>query len=102
MYQSEVFSVQHLETSREEWRWPFSEQRRDEIAAHFAQLREETPALWNGRVLLMNRCTIGKAAIRGSFFETGFADFIAWKSWGYPDSSIVNAFAMGAILTSDN
>jgi 8-oxo-dGTP pyrophosphatase MutT (NUDIX family) len=102
MNRSEVFSIQHLETSREEWLWPFSEQRHDEIAAHFAMLREKTPALWNGRVLLMNRCTITGGAIRGSFFETGFADFIAWKHWGHPDRSIVNAFAMGAILTSDN
>jgi hypothetical protein len=102
MSQSEVFVIESLETLRAEWQWPFSEQRREEIAAHFTTLREKTPALWNGRVLLMNRCTIADRAISGSFFETGFADFVAWKDWGYSDATIVNAFAMGAILTSDD
>src|SRR5690349_11489792 len=98
---SEVFPVDDLVTSREEWRWPFSEQRHQEIAAHFAMLRANTPALFNGRVLLMNRCVVTPRSIRGSFFETRFADFMAWRDWGYPDPDIVNGFAMAAIRTAD-
>jgi hypothetical protein len=31
--------------------------------------------------------------VRGTFFETGFADFLAWRDWGFPDRSLVNCFA---------
>jgi 8-oxo-dGTP pyrophosphatase MutT (NUDIX family) len=39
--------------------------------------------------------------LRGTFFETGFADFMAWRDWDFPDRSIVNCFAMGALRASD-
>ncbi len=33
--------------------WPFADERRAEIDAHFAKLRAAKPAMWNGRVLLL-------------------------------------------------
>ena len=32
--------------------WPFAEERRAEIAAHFAEKQRERPKIWNGRILL--------------------------------------------------
>jgi len=96
-----VFSVAHLETPLVRWQWPFAQEQRDKIAEHFDKLRKKTPVLWNGRVLLMNGCTTTKQTIRGTFFETNYADFIAWRDWGFPDGNIINAFAMGAIRTAD-
>jgi hypothetical protein len=34
--------------------WPFAQERRPQIAAHFAAKQAQTPALWNGRLLLAN------------------------------------------------
>ena len=31
--------------------WPFAEERRAEITAHFTEKQRERPELWNGRVL---------------------------------------------------
>jgi hypothetical protein len=37
----------------------------------------------------------------GTFVETGFAHLMAWRDWGFPDRSVVNCFAMGALRASD-
>ena len=96
-----VFTFEHLETPLIPWQWPFAQHRRDKIAEHFQMLQRKTPTLWNGRVLLMNSCSVDTQTIRGSFFETNYADFIAWRDWGFSDGNIINAFKMGAIRTAD-
>ena len=93
--------IDRLELGITPYRWPFAETRREEIGAHFAARRRAVPDLWNGRVLLMNEVTVAGGLLRGTFFETGFADFVAWRDWGFPDRSVVNCFAMAALRASD-
>ncbi len=73
----------------------------EEIARHFAARRRERPALWNGRVLLLHRCTIEKGVLRGSSFETDYASFLAWRDWGCPDAGVFNVFAAAALRSAD-
>ena len=94
-------AIDRLELGIAPYRWPFAEARRDEIDAHFAARRRAVPDLWNGRVLLMNDVAVAGGVVRGTFFETGFADFMAWRDWGFPDRSVVNCFAMAALRASD-
>ena len=49
----------------------------------------------------MNDVAVAGGVVRGNFFETGFADFLAWRDWGFPDRSLVNCFAMLALRASD-
>ena len=81
--------------------WPFALERRAEIAAHFAAKQGQMPALWNGRILLVNEWSVASRSLRGTYFATDFADFLAWRDWDCPDRSVINCFAMGAIRTSD-
>jgi hypothetical protein len=81
--------------------WPFAQARRAEIAAHFAARQAETPAIWNGRILLMNEWSLAARRMEGTFFVTEFANYMAWRDWGYPDRSVINCFAMGAIRSTD-
>jgi hypothetical protein len=97
----EIYSIDNVRFSYGPWKWPFAVERRAEIDAHFAARRDKTPDLWNGRVLLAGSHEIDGETLRGSFFETDFASFIAWRDWGFPDPSIWNCFAMGAIRSSD-
>jgi hypothetical protein len=94
-------AIDRLELAIAPHRWPFAEAWRDEIDAHFATRCRAVPNLWNGRVLLMNDVAVAGGAVRGTFFETGFADFLAWRDWGFPDRSVVNCFAMAALRASD-
>jgi hypothetical protein len=94
-------AIDRLELGITPYRWRFAEARRAEIDAHFAARRQAVPDLWNGRVLLMNDVAVAGGLLRGTFFETGFADFMAWRDWGFPDQSAINCFAMAALRASD-
>ena len=59
------------------------------------------PALFNGRVLLLNAFTLGDRRCSGTFFETDYSDFTAWKTWGAPAAGAWNGFGMGALRASD-
>ena len=81
--------------------WPFADQHRAEIDAHFATLRIEKPEMWNGRVLLLRRGEISGGVLSGAYSEADFASFIAWRDWGFPDKAIRNCFPMAALRSSD-
>lgn len=96
-----IIAIDHLDLSFAPTPWRFAEERRADVAAHFELLRRKTPALWNGRVLLMRDLAITDGTLRGAFFATGYADFLAWRDWGRPDTTVFNCFSMGALRTSD-
>ena len=81
--------------------WRFAVERRDEIDAHFAKLRVDKPEMWNGRVLLLRRGEIAGGTLSGAYLETDFASFIAWRDWGFPDTTMRNCFPMAALRSSD-
>ncbi|UPJ64448.1 NUDIX hydrolase [Bradyrhizobium sp. 191] len=81
--------------------WPFAEERRAEIAAHFAEKQRERPKIWNGRVLLGCDAAFNGGHLTATYFETDFASFLAWRDWGFPDKAVFNGFGMGALRASD-
>ncbi len=81
--------------------WPFAEQRRTDIDAHFALQQREKPRIWNGRVLLGRNPVFTKGCFCADYFETDFASFLAWRDWGFPDREVFNGFGMGALRCRD-
>jgi len=81
--------------------WPFANERRDEIDAHFAKLRLAKPEMWNGQVLLMRRGEMAGGVLSGAYLKTDFASFISWRDWGFPDKSVRNCFPMAALRSAD-
>src|SRR6266702_7958907 len=81
--------------------WPFAEERRAEIAAHFAERQRERPKIWNGQILLGCDPVFSDGHLAATYFETDFASFLAWRDWGFPDAAVFNGFGMGALRTSD-
>jgi hypothetical protein len=96
-----IVPVERLELTFAPRRWPFAEQRRAEIDAHFTRVRQQRPGVWNGRVLLMHEHELAGAVMRGRFFEADFASFTAWRAWGCPDPTALNCFAAAAMRSSD-
>jgi len=101
MPDTQIIPLDRLEVGFAPSRWRFAELRRDDIAAHFESRCQVTPQLWNGRVLLMRDFAVRAGVLRGVYFEVGFAEFLAWRDWGFPDPAVVNCFAMGALRASD-
>ena len=81
--------------------WRFAQERREEIAAHFAELRRANPTLWNGSVLILHQHAITDGVFHGAYLETDFASMLAWRHWGFCDPTVKNCFAMGALRGSD-
>jgi len=96
-----VGPVDRLELSFVPRGWPFADERRAEIDAHFAQLQRSKPGLWNGQVLLLHEHTLTARVLRGSFLATDYASFLAWRDWDFPDAAIRNCFAMAALRAAD-
>ena len=96
-----IHRVAALDLAFQPRRWPFAEQRRAEIDAHFAIKRREKPHLWNGRILLARDPDFAADRFSARYFEADFASFLAWRDWGFPDKSVFNGFGMGALRCSD-
>jgi len=97
----EIFRVTTLDLKVKPFAWPFAQERRGEIDAHFAEKQREKPDLWNGRVLLGRDTVRGDDRLSADYFETDFASFLSWRDWGFPDKAIFNGFGMGAVRSSD-
>ena len=95
-----IYRVTTLDLAFEPRPWPFAEERRAEISAHFAIKRREKP-IWNGRILLGRNPVFTGERFSASYFETDFASFLAWRDWGFPDTSVFNGFGMGALRCAD-
>jgi 8-oxo-dGTP pyrophosphatase MutT (NUDIX family) len=96
-----VIPVERLELAFAPRPWPFAQERRSDIAAHFAALRRDNPALWNGRVLMLHRHEIKDGVFHGAYLETDFASMLAWRHWNFPDPDVRNCFGMAALRASD-
>jgi 8-oxo-dGTP pyrophosphatase MutT (NUDIX family) len=96
-----VIPIERVEVRVTQHRWPFAIERSADIGAHFAELKREKPAVWNGRVLMLHKHAIEDTVFRGDFFETDFASFVAWHRWGFPDDAVKSCFPLGALGCAD-
>jgi 8-oxo-dGTP pyrophosphatase MutT (NUDIX family) len=101
-----LFKVGELDLRFEPTRWAFAERQATSIAAHWARLTKAKPSLFNGRVLLLGRRGIetgadGVLRLKGVFFETDYADFVAWADFGHPGEPVNNCFSMAALRSED-
>ncbi len=106
MSAARIVEVDELDFALEPRAWDFSRERADDIRAYWEQRRLRQPSLFNGRVLLLGRHEFAKrldggAALRGAFFEVDFAEFLAWRDFGYPGGAVCNGFSMAALQGSD-
>ena len=101
-----LLEVGDLDLAFEPSRWAFAERQEGAIAAHWGRLTKAKPSLFNGRVLLLGRRLIetggdGELKLKGVYFETDYADFLAWAAFGHPGEPVENCFSMAALRSAD-
>jgi len=101
-----VLEVAELDFVLEPSRWRFAETHSVAIASHWAKLKKEKPAVFNGRILLLGRRELraradGLVKIAGAYFEADYADFIAWRDFGWPGELVENCFSMAALRSAE-
>jgi 8-oxo-dGTP pyrophosphatase MutT (NUDIX family) len=95
-----IHRITQLDLNVTSRRWPFADERRADIDAHFAVKQRGKP-IWNGRVLLGRNPVFAGESFSAEYFETDFASFLAWRDWGFPDKDVFNGFGMGALRCAD-
>ena len=68
----EIFEIDRAEITLEPWSWPFASDRSADIDRYFTELQILRPAVWNGRVLLLNHYAITGRVLRPACFETAY------------------------------
>ena len=105
MSAARILSIDALDLAFAAGPWPFAEAQAERIADHWRARVAEQPKLYNGRVLLLGRHAIGAdrrgTTLKGEYFETEFAAFLAWRDFGFPDQTVANAFSMAALVGAD-
>ena len=104
--QAHLLEVAELDLGFEHSGWEFAERQAAAIATHWARLTKAKPSLFNGRVLLLGERVIetrpdGTLKLKGVYFETDYADFLAWTEFGHPGGPVDNCFAMAALRSDD-
>jgi 8-oxo-dGTP pyrophosphatase MutT (NUDIX family) len=74
---------------------------RAEIDAYWQMRSRGKSGLFNGRVLMQHAAAIENGIFTASYFETDYADFLAWLQMGVPGTRPRNGFAMAALRASD-
>lgn len=106
MTDARILEVAELDLAVADEPWPFQRDEAERIAAHWRMRQAEQPRLFNGRVLLLGRHALernddGGQILRGAYFETDYAAFLAWRDFGFPGAPVCNAFSMAALMSSD-
>ena len=100
-----LIAVADIACRRSDQRWVFAEENAGAIARHWAARRRDTPALYDGRVLLARQFNIvagpGGDILSLDVFETRFSSFLYWRDFGWPDQSVFNCFSMPAVRSVD-
>jgi hypothetical protein len=96
-----ITRVSEVHARSETRRWPWAQDNREAIAANWLQRISEKPHMFNGRVLLLGDISITPDICRSVYFEADYADLVGWIDMEYPDPSVANGFAMGALRGSD-
>lgn len=81
--------------------WAWARDHAEAIDLNWQRRLGETPAMFDGPVLLSQGCSIEEGACAATFFETRFSRFLALREAGWPDVSVANAFSAIVPLTAD-
>lgn len=97
----QVQKLRRCDLTLGEGAWPFETERAAEIREHWRDAVAEKPAMWDGRVLLMTEWSLADGVLDGRFADVAYSSYHAWKTWGFPDASVVNCFGSAMILSGD-
>jgi 8-oxo-dGTP pyrophosphatase MutT (NUDIX family) len=97
----EIVALTDLDMRLEPMPWPFAEARRAEIDRHWQAFLKAKPASFNGQVFLQHGWSHDAGIYRGRYLQTDYANFLAWRDFGFPGQPMRNGFAMAALRARD-
>jgi 8-oxo-dGTP pyrophosphatase MutT (NUDIX family) len=96
-----VLSLKRCELGVSEDPWPFAEDNRAAIEAHWARRKAENPHFFNGQIHLLREFVIEGECLSGRLLRTDFKSFLFWRETGERDRSVLDAFGSALIRSRD-
>lgn len=96
-----IVALDELDFHIAPFQWKWAEENRSSIEEYFARVRAQRSHVWNGRILMLSHCEVQDRKIAGTFFETDFANLVAFRAAGFPDPGVRSCAASSALLTAD-
>jgi len=96
-----IVRLSRVDAKVEPYDWAFARENAALIAAHWAKISADKPAMFNGRVMLQHRAAIRDGVFEAGYFEVDYAAFLTWRDVGHPGPVIRNGFAMAALRAND-
>jgi ADP-ribose pyrophosphatase YjhB (NUDIX family) len=81
--------------------WAYAAEHAAEIVAHWQRRSAESPALFDGRIFLLEALRFSSDALEARFLPTRFRSLLYWKECGYPDRSVRDAFGSALIRSRE-
>jgi 8-oxo-dGTP pyrophosphatase MutT (NUDIX family) len=81
--------------------WAYAAEHAAEIAAHWQRRSAESPALFDGRIFLLEALRFSSDALEATFLPTCFRSLLYWKECGYSDRSVRDAFGSALIRSRE-
>lgn len=81
--------------------WKFSAERAGEIAAHWQRRQAESPALFDGRVLMMRPPTISEHVLSAELVGVDFKSYLYWRDNGFPEADLFDGFGSALIRSAE-
>lgn len=78
-------------------KWAFAEERAEAIKAHWRRRQEQSPGLFDGRVLMMLPPTIADEVLHAELLATDFKAYLFWRESGFPAAGIYDGFGSALI-----
>lgn len=96
-----ITNVARVEAASKPFVWRWAEENRAAIAENWQRRVAAKPKMFNGRVLLLSDVSVSPDLCRNTYFETDYANLVAWIDMGHPDPTVANGFAMAALRGCD-
>ena len=96
-----ITRVKAIEVRCIERAWPWADENEAAIAAFWAKVTAEKPRMFDGPVFVFADVRVENGILRGVCFESRFSRLLYLKRHGFPDPTVVNGFAMGALRSKD-
>ena len=82
--------------------WDFAELNAAAIDLHWQRRCKESPAFFNGRILMLTNYEIADGKFAGELFETDFKSFLYWRETGQsPGAGIIDGFGSALIRSCE-
>lgn len=97
----EVISVDACDLRVGTRTWSFAIDHREAIEQHWRQARALKPAYFNGTILVLADHDIVGRTFRGELLKTDFKSVLYWRSLGFPETGVRDAFGSAVVHSGD-